>query len=500
MNPHRKYVTIPLKDSFFTDVLTPIEIAESFQDQFCYLLESRDNQSAWGRYSFIGIHPFAYIKKHDDVFVLEDTNGSVLIKESSLKNIINQSKHFFNVKTIHTDLPFSGGAVGCIGYDAVCDFERVPRHPRNDLQIPVYEFIFCRTIIAFDHFEQMVNVIHYITLEESLSANERQAVIEKEKSRLTHIVSRIRNQSLHHSFIRFSQDINHFKHHHRSIKSTMRKQDYCAKAEKIKDYIGAGDVFQTVLSHRLEIDLPVSSWDLYRTLRVTNPSPYLFYFKGSGYELVGSSPERMVKVQDRAAEIHPIAGTRPRSKDRESDHRLQEELIRDEKERAEHLMLVDLARNDIGKVSEFGSVKVNKLMEVGKFAKVMHLVSVVEGTLKEEAAPVDALIAAFPAGTLSGAPKIRAMEIINELEPVSRGFYGGAVGYIGFDGNIDMCITIRTFTCIGGSAYIQAGAGIVADSSPEAEWEETFNKARALLQSAEKARVLFAADKEGQYV
>ncbi|MFC7391570.1 anthranilate synthase component I [Scopulibacillus cellulosilyticus] len=500
MNPRKRYVTIPLKDSFFTDVFTPIEIAELFQDQFCYLLESRDGQSSWGRFSFIGLNPFAYIKKHGERFVLEDTNGSVLIEASSLKNIMNRSKDFFNVIKTDLDLPFSGGAVGCVGYDAVSDFEKIPKHHSNDLKTPVYEFVFCRTIIAFDHFEQMVNAIHYLTFEEALSEKERQICLENEKNFLNQIVNQLRNKSLSHSFIRFSQNNVDDKASGLSITSTMSKQEYCQKVEEIKEYITAGDVFQTVLSHRMEIDLPVSSWELYRALRVTNPSPYLFYFKGSGYELVGSSPERIVKVQDRVAEIHPIAGTRPRGNDKENDRRLAEELLQDDKERAEHLMLVDLARNDIGKVSEFGSVEVTKLMEVGRFAKVMHLVSVVQGTLKEDASPVDALMAAFPAGTLSGAPKIRAMEIINELEPVSRGFYGGAVGYIGFDGNMDMCITIRTFTCIGEKAYIQAGAGIVADSVPEAEWEETFNKARALLQTAEKARVLFTAAKEGQYV
>ncbi|TCP31640.1 anthranilate synthase component 1 [Scopulibacillus darangshiensis] len=493
------YLTIPLRESFFTDRFTPIEIVECFKDRFAYLLESRD-QGSWARYSFIGIDPFAFVKKGDEEFVLNDVNGEALARASHLRELFENAMAYLKVQPIDSPLPFTGGAVGCIAYDAISDFDKVPRHDNHDLCMPAYHFVFCKTIIAFDHYEQKITVIHFAMLHDARDEEQKEIELEKAKISIKNIVHMLQTNKPDSQVnpwpeASHSKDIDQIK-----WRSTMAKSEFVEKVKRIKQYIASGDVFQTVLSHRIEIDLPVTSWDLYRTLRVTNPSPYLFYLKCGDFEVVGSSPERIVKVQGNDIEIHPIAGTRPRGQNQKEDDQLAQDLLEDEKERAEHMMLVDLARNDAGKVSDFGSVKVPKLMAVERFSQVMHLVSIVSGTMRRDCHPVDAFTAAFPAGTLSGAPKIRAMEIIHELEPTARGFYGGAVGYFGFDGSVDTCITIRTFSCKGNKAYIQAGAGIVADSDPELEWEETFNKARALIKTVERAEKLFRRAGEVHHV
>ncbi|MCY8640422.1 chorismate-binding protein, partial [Bacillus sp. S17B2] len=266
---------------------------------------------------------------------------------------------------------------------------------------------------------------------------------------------------------------------------------FMADVEKIKEYIKAGDIFQGVLSQKFEVPVAADAFELYRVLRIVNPSPYMYYMKLQDREIVGSSPERLIHVQDGHLEIHPIAGTRKRGADKEEDEKLKIELMKDEKEKAEHYMLVDLARNDIGRVAEYGSVSVPEFTKIVSFSHVMHIISVVTGRLKEGVHPVDALMSAFPAGTLTGAPKIRAMQLLQELEPTPRETYGGCIAYIGFDGNIDSCITIRTMSIKNGVASIQAGAGIVADSVPEAEYEESCNKAGALLKTIHIAEDMF---------
>ncbi len=275
------------------------------------------------------------------------------------------------------------------------------------------------------------------------------------------------------------------------VSSNYEKQDFVRDVQRIQEYIRAGDVFQTVLSQRFELDVSAAALDVYRILRMVNPSPYLFYLKFAELEIVGSSPERLVQVQDGHVEIHPIAGTRKRGRNHEEDEALALELLQDEKERAEHYMLVDLARNDVGRIAEYGSVETPTLLEIGKFSHVMHIVSKVTGRLRQGTKPLEAFMASFPAGTVSGAPKIRAIEILQELEPTRRGIYAGAIGYLGYDGNIDSCIAIRTLTMKNGKAFIQAGAGIVADSVPENEYEETKNKAKALIRAVQLAETMF---------
>lgn len=490
--------TLPVTQTFFSDRLTPIEIAEKLGEELVFLLESRENSHQWARHSFIGINPFARIQKKDNVFIYEEQQTGVTLQAGSLKALLQLVNDYLRPAVGPTSLLFSGGAVGAVAYDAVSDFDRVPPHKEDDLKAPPYSFVYCETIIAFDHYEQTMTFVSFARREED---DEPAAVLEK--------VERLRDKQTELATFLFQspgtfepvrattlEKVALFE----QAKSTMSKEAYTEAVETIKDYIRAGDIFQAVLSNRYELPLKVTPWQLYRSLRIMNPSPYLFYIKIGEFELVGSSPERLVNIDNQEVEIHPIAGTRKRGQTSEEDEALMADLLSDEKERAEHMMLVDLARNDVGRVAAYGSVKVPVLMEAIPFAQVIHLVSIVKGTLDPKAEPIDALVSAFPAGTLSGAPKIRAMEIISELEPVARGFYGGAVGYIGFDGNMDTCITIRTFVCHKGKAYVQAGAGIVADSVPEKEWEETRNKARALFQALNLAEQLFSPKEIGEHV
>jgi anthranilate synthase component 1 len=489
--------TLPVTQTFFSDRLTPIDIAEKLGEDLVFLLESRETSHTWARHSFIGLNPFATIQKQDDLFLYEETSGATL-KAQSLKELLQNVNNYLRPAVGPTSLAFGGGAVGAVAYDAVSDFDRVPNHKHDDLMAPPYHLVYCETIIAYDHYEQTMTFVsfarqqegedHTIVLEKVEDLRQKQTELANLFFQSTGTYEPARATTLEKVAI-FDQ-----------AKPTMDKASYLEAVETIKEYIRAGDIFQAVLSNRYEVPLKVTPWQLYRSLRIMNPSPYLFYIKIGDFELVGSSPERLVNIDNQEVEIHPIAGTRKRGQTPEEDEALIKDLLSDEKERAEHMMLVDLARNDVGRVTTYGSVRVPVLMEAVPFAQVIHLVSKVKGTLDPKAEPMDALVSAFPAGTLSGAPKIRAMEIISELEPVARGFYGGAVGYIGFDGTMDTCITIRTFVCYQGKAYVQAGAGIVADSIPENEWEETRNKARALFQALNLAEQLFNPKEIGEHV
>ncbi|WEG11370.1 anthranilate synthase component I [Pullulanibacillus sp. KACC 23026] len=483
------FKTFPVSQTFFSDRLTPIDIAEKLGNELVFLLESREPSHSWSRHSFIGIQAFAKLFKEQESFIFTEDQSNVQLKADSLKELLAKVNKHLRPAPAPTSHGFPGGAVGAIAYDAVSDFDHIPPHQDNDLGTPPYAFVFCETIIAFDHYEQTMTFISFARHQEGECADDLQKKIDgllEEQTRLANLFFQVNGtvELARPALIEKVADFN-------QAKSSMSKAAYVAAVEKIKDYIKAGDIFQAVLSNRYHIPLKVTPWQLYRALRIMNPSPYLFYMKLGEFELVGSSPERLVNIENQEVEIHPIAGTRKRGSCAEEDQALMEELLADEKERAEHMMLVDLARNDVGRVAEYGSVHVPVLMKAIPFAQVIHLVSKVRGTLKKDAEPIDALTSAFPAGTLSGAPKIRAMEIIAELEPVARGFYGGAVGYIGYDGTMDTCITIRTFVCHKGQAYVQAGAGIVADSIPENEWDETRNKARALFQALYLAERLF---------
>lgn len=376
--------------------------------------------------------------------------------------------------------PFTAGAVGYFSYDVVRQLERIGERAKDDLRLPDCELMFFDRLLAFDHLRHQIHIVaaadvsresprraydravrDIASLERKLAAGLRPAMWRR--------VSRSKPGKL-------------------KIHAGTMRAKFLRSVERCKEYIAAGDIFQVVLSQRLDFIPGIEPFDLYRALRQVNPSPYLYFLRMGDTQILGSSPEMLVRVTGRKLEYRPIAGTHPRGRDEAEDLRLEQQMRSDEKERAEHVMLVDLGRNDLGRVSEYGSVKVKDLMYVERYSHVMHLVSALEGTLRKDLGAIDAFAACFPAGTLSGAPKVRAMQIIEELEPVRRGIYGGSVLYADFAGNLDSCIGIRTMLMQGKHAYLQAGAGIVADSDPAREFEESMNKAQALLRAVEMAR------------
>jgi anthranilate synthase component 1 len=392
--------------------------------------------------------------------------------------------------------PFTAGAVGFFAYDAVRQIERLPARAKDELGIPDACLLFFDEVLAFDHVRKEI----WLVATADVSRGNASAAYDRAVKRLNRLEKHL-NLPLPERELEKSRKPGKLK-----VKFRTKKNDFLAGVARTKEYIRAGDAFQVVLSQRFDVDPGVDSFQVYRALRTVNPSPYMFFLrfdpdgplgparpsskrsKGSEIQLAGSSPELLVRVHQGNVEYRPIAGTRPRGATEAADNALAEEMLHDEKERAEHVMLVDLGRNDVGRVSRFGSVKVDKLMFVERYSHVMHIVSSIEGRLRADLTAVDALRACFPAGTLSGAPKVRAMEIIEELEPARRGTYGGAVLYADFSGNLDSCIAIRSMLSIGGKGYVQAGAGIVADSVPELEHQESINKAQAVIRAIERAR------------
>jgi anthranilate synthase component 1 len=374
--------------------------------------------------------------------------------------------------------PFVGGAVGYVSYDAVRWIETVPQTGEDDLKLDDAMMMYFSTILAFDHARQQILIISNAFIEEGtpqLEAKYEKAVAEIETLEF------LLNQPVSiPSFGKATEGIER-------IRSNFSKADYLAAVDKAKEHIKAGDIFQAVLSQRFTAEVSCEPFNIYRALRIVNPSPYMFFLKLGEYSVIGSSPEMLVRIVNGKAYYRPIAGTRPRGASEDEDALLAEELKADEKEKAEHIMLVDLGRNDLGRVCEFGSVEVLDLMLIEKYSHVMHLVSSLRGDLRKDLDRFDALMACFPAGTVTGAPKVRAMEIIDALEPTRRGVYAGAILYLDFSGNLDSCIAIRTLVVKDGKAFIQAGGGIVADSVPEKEFQETINKSRALVKAVEMA-------------
>jgi anthranilate synthase component 1 len=375
--------------------------------------------------------------------------------------------------------PFTAGAVGYFAYDAVRQLENIGEHAKDDLSLPDCVLMFFDRLLAFDHLRHQIHIIANadVSRESPRRAYDRAAadiaVLEKK------LAAGLRPAHWHKT----PKKAGKLKVH----AGTTRKR-FIDSVERAKEYIAAGDIFQVVLSQRLDFVPGVAPFDVYRALRAVNPSPYLYFLRMGDTHVLGSSPEMLVRVTGQKLEYRPIAGTHPRGRDEADDQRLEQQMLHDEKERAEHVMLVDLGRNDLGRVSEYGSVKVKDLMYVERYSHVMHIVSALEGKLRGDLDALDAFAACFPAGTLSGAPKVRAMQIIEELEPTRRGVYGGAVLYADFDGNLDSCIAIRTMLMQGKKAYLQAGAGIVADSDPAREFEESMNKAQAVLRAVDAAR------------
>jgi anthranilate synthase component I len=468
---------IPVYQEFLADTETPVSVYLKLrEDSYSYLLESADSASRWGRYSFIGIKPFLTVLSYDnEVEALHGDEKEVFSNvENPLLVMRGLSKRYNPV--IVDDLPsFQGGLVGFVNYDLIRKWERLPGIKPLDTNVPESIFMACRIIVIFDHFTHIIKVVSFALIKDraDLHSAYNNACLEVEDTirRLQGPIPRATRED------RLSIS---------ELKSNFKKEDFEEAVCKAKEHIVAGDIIQVVLSQRFSGEISGEGFSLYRRLRSVNPSPYMFYLDFGKIKFIGASPEILVRLTDGKIELRPIAGTRPRGATPEEDAALEKELMADPKERAEHIMLVDLGRNDAGKVAAPGTVKVPRLMEVERYSHVMHIVTRVEGVLKKDLDCYDLFMSAFPAGTVSGAPKIRAMEIISELEHEQRGPYAGAVGYFGFSGNMDFCITIRTVTVMDNKLSIQAGAGIVADSSPEEEYKETIRKAGAMFKAIEK--------------
>lgn len=444
-----------------------------------FLLESAAGGEKMARYSFLGAGPFMEVRGQDNrIEILRGLSRETLETQDPLGTLEGLLRKLSQATL--PELPcFSAGAVGYVSYDTVRSLEKLPSRTFNDLQLPDLLFMFFDSLVIFDHLNKTIKVVSNAHLEDG---KDPAMAYQEATRRIDSIIERLRTPVL-----TISDDITTDGEVTPSLSSNFKKEDFLQAVQRCKEYIKAGDVFQVVLSQRLAVKTQADPFNVYRSLRVINPSPYMFYLDLGELKLIGSSPEVMVKVERGKITVRPIAGTRRRGLSEEEDARLERELLADPKERAEHIMLVDLGRNDVGRVAEYGSVSLEDRMVIEKYSHVMHITSSVTGRLRQDKGAFDTLKACLPAGTLSGAPKVRAMEIIEELEPTRRGPYGGAVGYVDFSGNMDTCITIRTIILRGDTAYIQAGAGIVADSVPEREYEETLNKARGLLKAIEAA-------------
>jgi anthranilate synthase component 1 len=469
---------IPVFEEIHYDLETPISAFRKIDDgKTSFLLESVDGGEKWGRYSFLGSGSSHLFRSKGEEFEILK-NGEVFQK-GKVKDPLQALEDFMGIyhPVLHDDLPrFSGGAVGYLSYDIVRSFERIPNLLHQDIDLYDCSFMITDTLLVFDNLKKKIKVIFNAYLDGCQSVEEAyRGAQEKIKS----IIKRLQRY--------VPPSVGQEPFTPSPLHSNFSQEAYMEVVERAKEYIRAGDIIQVVPSQRFSTEIHCEPFDIYRALRSINPSPYLFYLKMNDLVLLGSSPEVMVRLEGKKIELRPIAGTRRRGKTREEDLSLEKDLLADEKEKAEHIMLVDLGRNDVGRVSEIGSVKVTELMTVERYSHVMHIVSNVQGTLAPERNAFDVFRATFPAGTVSGAPKIRAMEIIEELEPVRRGFYAGAVGYFSFLGNMDTCITIRSILIKDGKAYVQAGGGVVADSDPEKEYEETMHKAQAIFKAIELA-------------
>lgn len=476
---NKEYKRIPVAYELYSDMATPIEVLRILKEisKHCYMLESFEDSQKWGRYSFLGFDPLLEFtcqngcvqikgdskfedssKLTDDKVIIETNNPGEVIKDLVRQN---KSPKLTNLP------PFTGGFVGYFAYDYIKYAEpSLNLDAENQDQFKDIDLMLFDKVVAFDNFRQKIVLIANMKTD-NLDENYKKACDDLEKiARLikTGKKAKIEPLTLKSDF-----------------KPVFSREKYCQMVNKAKDYIKEGDIFQVVLSNRIEADISGSLFDTYRVLRTTNPSPYMFYFSSNDIEIAGASPETLVKLNNRKLYTFPLAGTRPRGKTESEDLALEKELLSDEKELAEHNMLVDLGRNDIGKISEIGSVNVDKYLLIERFSHVMHIGSTVTGTLRKDLDSLAAIDSILPAGTLSGAPKIRACEIINELENNKRGIYGGAIGYIDLSGNVDTCISIRIAFARNNKVFIRSGAGIVADSVPDNEFDECLNKAAAVI-------------------
>ena len=484
----KKHTLIPVYRTVTADLETPVSafLRIAAEEPEAFLLESVEGGERVGRYTFIGIRPYCKLESRGRAITAIDGTktrnyeGDIF---SELKSALSEHKP----AKLPGLPPFTAGAVGFFAYDVVRQIERLPETATDELGVPDACLMFFDEVLAFDHVKKEIFLIITADLKRTPDAEKAYANAIRRLNRLEKELAGPLPVAKKRKALGPL-----------TLTPRTAKRDYMKAVGKVKDYVAAGDIFQCVLSQRFDCKPGVDPFEIYRSLRIVNPSPYMYFLrfpmtkpgakKESSAHIVGSSPELLVRVHNGNVEYHPIAGTRPRGDDEASDKRLEEDLLRDTKETAEHVMLVDLGRNDLGRVSEFGSVNVKKLMFIERYSHVMHLVSALEGKLRNDLAPIDAFKSCFPAGTLSGAPKIRAMEIIEELEPTRRGVYGGSIFYADFSGNLDSCIAIRTLFMHGEDGYIQSGGGVVADSVPQTEYEETVNKSKAVVRAIERAR------------
>ncbi len=472
-----RFGVVPVWREVLADLVTPLAVyARLPEGGPRFLLESAEHGERWGRYSFVGFDPFLTLIGHRGQVRWEgDPPPEAAEADGPLAALAAVTAAYHAPQIV--DVPLHGGAVGYIGYDAVREVEDIAETGVDDLGMPDTHLVFPRHVIALDHLRQILTVVTNVVTADTDEVDELARRYDAAVADTDEVAERISDPGPRFAPVSPPAPERGLAR----AESNLAPGEYEAMVEAVKEHIVAGDTFQTVVSQRFSVATTASALELYRVLRVINPSPYLYLLDFGDAQVVGSSPEALVQLHGSDVETWPIAGTRPRGADAESDRRHAEDLLADAKERAEHVMLVDLARNDLGRVCEVGSVTVDGMLEVQRYSHVMHLVSAVTGVLRDGLGPVDVLRAVFPAGTVSGAPKVRAMQIIDELEPTRRGPYAGAVGYVDFAGNLDTCITIRTVLIKDGTAHVQAGAGIVADSVPESEEAETRSKAGAIL-------------------
>ena len=473
---------IPVYREILADMETPVSAFRKIDDgRHSFLLESVEGGEKWGRYSFLGSRPSVVVRSFDrkvEIIRKGDVEMHAFERDplESIKKILSAYK-----PVPDPALPrFFGGAVGFMGYDVVRFFEDLPNRDKTGLDLPDIFFMITDTLVIFDNITHMIKVVSNAHVKgKSVTAAYKEAT-----NKIDAIVAKLKRAKSYKTRAATNAKT---RKKPPSLVSNFTQPQYEQAVLKAKEYIKAGDIFQVVPSQRFHTTISVEPFEVYRALRLINPSPYMYFLRCGNATIVGASPEVMVRLEGDRIELRPIAGTRRRGATEDEDKALEKELLADPKERAEHIMLVDLGRNDVGRVSEPGSVNVSELMVIERYSHVMHIVSNVRGTISAGNDSYDVIRACFPAGTVSGAPKIRAMEIIEELEPTRRGPYAGAVGYFGFSGNMDTCITIRTLVIKGGVAYIQAGGGVVADSDPVAEYQETVNKAKAMMRAVEMA-------------
>lgn len=473
----RKGNLVAVTETIPADLETPVSsfLKIAGHEKNAFLLESAEQEEHIGRYSILGIHPDVLIGADAEGALFEETGGKArkLIGFKTLADAVESRMKDFRLANPEDLKGFSGGFVGFLSYENVAGFDDVRLKALPSISVPRGIFVFCTDLVVFDHFRKQLHFIALVRSSKNASSAHREGVrrIEAMIARLNRPLKPVKAAKKPLSAV---------------PKSHIKPEVFESKVKKIKEYIRAGDCIQVVLSQRFSLPFEGEDFQIYRALRSINPSPYMFYFRCGGLRLIGSSPEVLVKKTGALAEVRPIAGTRPRGASVKEDLRHEENLRKSKKELAEHLMLVDLGRNDLGRVCRFDSIKVENFARVERYSHVMHLVSDVSGVLKPGKTAFDLLKATFPAGTVSGAPKIRAMEIINEMETEERGPYAGCLGYFGLNGDMDMCITIRTMVLNKGRLYLQAGAGIVKDSNPASEYQETVNKAKALFKAIEE--------------